>query len=47
LLRRAVSAREKASHDRVSLRYAAFTIVGLSLLGWAILLILVFRLFGN
>jgi hypothetical protein len=45
---RAASPRKKASRDdRLSLRSAALAIVGLSLLGWTILLIFVFRLFGN
>jgi len=40
--------RNKASlDDRLSVRSAALAIVGLSLLGWTILLIFVFRLFGN
>ena len=42
------SSRNKALLDeRLSFRSAALAIVGLSLLGWAILLIVVFRLFGN
>jgi len=48
LFRRAASAPDKAKDDdRLSLRSAALAIVGLSLLGWAILLIFVFRLFGG
>ena len=44
----AASPRNRASLDeRLSLRSAALAIVGLSLLGWAILLIVVFRLFGS
>jgi hypothetical protein len=44
----AASPRNKASLDeRLALRSAALAIVGLSLLGWAILLIFVFRLLGN
>jgi len=40
--------RNKASvDDGLSLRSAALAIVGLSLLGWTILLIFAFRLFGN
>jgi hypothetical protein len=48
LFHRAASAHDKApGDDRLSLRSAALAIVGLSLLGWAILLIFVFRLFGS
>ena len=46
LFRRAASARDQAKgDDRLSFRSAALAIVGLSLLGWAIFLIFVLRLF--
>lgn len=46
LFRRAASARDKAQDDdRVSLRSAALAIIGLSLVGWGILLMFVFRFF--
>jgi hypothetical protein len=44
---RAASARKASLDERLSFRSAALAIVGLSLLGWAILLIVVFRFFGN
>ena len=45
---RAASAHDRSSHDyKVSLRCAVLAVVGLSLLGWAILLILIFRSFPH
>jgi len=48
LFRRAASGRDRTPRDdRLSLRCAALAIIGLSLLGWGILLIFVYRLFGG
>jgi hypothetical protein len=48
LFRRAASARDRAPGDaRLSLRSAALGIIGLSLLGWGIVLLFVCRVFGG
>ena len=46
--RRAASARDRTpGDDRLSLRSAALAIIGLSVLGWVILLIFVCRMFDG
>ena len=48
LCRRAASPRDRApGDDRLSLRSAALAIIGLSVLGWVILLIFVCRMFDG